>query len=72
MEQTGIVKVRLRINAKGEFLNVEVVEPSPYEALNRAALDLVNGLGKFKPLPSSYRGSGEFDFPIRYSIERGS
>ncbi len=71
MEQTGVVTVRLKINARGEFISVEVVEASDYALLNQAATDLITKLGQFKPLPTVYRGSGEFIVPINYQLGQG-
>lgn len=71
MEQTGTVVVRLKINAAGEFVKVEVIKPSQHAVLNKAAEDLLTDLKKFKPLPSSYRGNGEFEIPIHYFVEGG-
>lgn len=68
MEQTGTVKVRLKINPDGYFANVEVIEPSSHAILNRAARDLVTELRSFKALPESYRGSGLFIIPINYQL----
>ncbi len=69
MEQTGVVKVKLTIDAQGHFTEVEVVEPSSHEILNRAAKNLVTDLRKFKPLPSVYRGNGTFVIPINYQLQ---
>lgn len=71
MEQTGVVKVRLKINSNGQFTQVEVIEPSPHALLNQAAQDLVSELGSFKPLPKAYRGNGEFIVPINYQLGGG-
>lgn len=69
MEQTGVVKVKLTIDLKGNFTQVEVVEPSTHSILNRAAKNLVTDLRKFKPLPSVYRGNGTFVIPINYQLQ---
>ncbi len=69
MEQTGVVKVRLTIDLKGNFTQVEVVETSPHPILNRAAKNLVTDLRKFKPLPPVFRGDGQFVIPINYQLQ---
>ena len=66
MQQTGTVKLRLTINQDGLFTNIEVIEESDFDILNRAAKDLITELGSFKPLPKKFNGSKKFVVPIRY------
>lgn len=72
LEQTGTVKVLLKINPDGSFARIEVVEPSEYDTLNLAAKNLLSGLKSFKPLPQSFQGTGEFIVPINYQMDRES
>lgn len=65
---TGIVRIKLQINANGTFGEIQIVSPSPFHTLNQAAIDLLRQLGRFKPLPSNFEGEEEFIVPIAYRL----
>lgn len=66
--QQGQVLVSLRIWADGRVDDQKVVEPSPYNRLNRAALELVLQVEKFMPLPDESVPYAYFQLPIEYTI----
>lgn len=69
LRHSGVVQLRLVIAPDGTFSHVEILNPSPFETLNGAALQLVSGLKAFKPLPSDFKGDGEFIVPIAYRLK---
>ncbi len=69
MKHSGTVKIKLEIKTDGEFGEIKVVSPSPFNTLNTAAVDLLKGLGRFKPLPSEFKMKEEFIIPIAYQIK---
>jgi len=66
LKQSGVVIVRVRITTRGGFKNVEVTGPSSFPILNQAAINLLNKLGKFKPLPKKLKGDTQFTIPVSY------
>lgn len=69
LRHSGTVQLRLVIAPDGTFSHVEILTPSPFDTLNGAALKLVSGLKSFKPLPSDFKGDGEFVVPIAYRLK---
>lgn len=70
LKQSGVVVVRLKIDASGKFLNIEIEKPSSFPILNNAAEDLLRKLGGFKPPPSSLASVSDFTIPIAYISRR--
>ena len=68
LKHSGTVKLKLSISTDGEFGKIEVVSPSPFNTLNHAAVTLLKDLGRFKPLPKSFKGSEDFVIPIAYKL----
>ena len=68
LKQSGQVKIRLRIAKNGEFKKVQIASPCPHATLNQAALSLIRGLKKFKPLPSHFQLGDEFIIPMTYQL----
>lgn len=64
----GTVVVSLKINLDGSFSNIVVSRESSSPFLNEAALKLVEGVKKFKPLPKSLEKVALFKLPISYVI----
>ena len=52
---TGSLVLEVEILRNGELKSVKIVRPSPYSALNHAALAMVRGAAPFAPLPSVRR-----------------
>jgi protein TonB len=72
MKQTGVVKVKVHISADGEFHHVHLEEGCNHHILNKAAVDLIKKLGRFKPLPEPFNEGLDFVIPIQYKISRGT
>jgi protein TonB len=67
LKQSGSLQLNIVINENGQFENVSMAKTTPFPILNKAAIKLVNKLGKFKPLPGS-AGKRSFVIPIRYKL----
>lgn len=68
LQQSGTVMVKLQIAPTGEFRNIDILEPSPFESLNQAALHLLRNLKGFKPPPDDLKTAENFVVPIVYQI----
>ncbi|ASD65401.1 energy transducer TonB [Bdellovibrio bacteriovorus] len=69
MGQTGKVTMRFTLAQDGSLLTSEIVEKTPYDSLNQAALDLVKGIHGLKPFPQEIqRGSWSITVPIEYVL----
>ncbi len=69
MGQTGKVTMRFTLAQDGSLLTTEIVEKTPYDSLNQAALDLVKGIHGLKPFPQEIqRGSWSITVPIEYVL----
>ncbi|MGZ3694219.1 MAG: energy transducer TonB, partial [Bdellovibrionota bacterium] len=51
LRQEGSVEVGFVLRPDGKIDGAEIVAPSSHSTLNRAALQLVEAVGRFKPLP---------------------
>ncbi len=69
LKQSGTVTLRVKIYADGRFGNVEILNESPFDSLNQAAVDLLKSLGRFKPLPQSFESEENFVIPIAYRMD---
>ena|GEM_PF-3271608 len=69
--ETGKVIVQFFIAQDGRIENVSVTGPSTFERLNQAALQLVSGLEKYKPLPENLRAASlKIEVPIEYVLNQ--
>lgn len=69
MGQTGKVTVRFTLAQDGSLQDSEIIERTPYDSLNKAAQELVQGLDKLKPFPQEIqRTSWVITVPIEYSL----
>jgi periplasmic protein TonB len=68
LKQTGLVRLRVEIDRNGNFTHVELVEGSHHPSLNQAALELIRGLQRFKPLPQDLQPGADFMVPIAYQL----
>lgn len=48
---SGLVKVAFHLNQDGEITDPHVVRPCIHDVLNRAAVELVSNVGRFRPIP---------------------
>lgn len=69
-EQTGITTVSFVVEADGRIDQIRIVKGSGQPALDRAALDALRRLGRFKPIPLSIgRQSWPLRVPIRFDLK---
>lgn len=52
--QTGSVEVTFTVEANGRITNPRVTRPSPFQRLNASALETIEALKEFKPLPAEF------------------
>jgi TonB family protein len=75
LRETGRVVVRFLVALDGTIRSPEVLAGSGSERLNRAAVELVAGIGQFKPLPSEVLEVSpqmkdlKIDVPIEYLLQ---
>lgn len=67
LRQTGRVMVAFKVNSDGALSDVAIEAPAGSELLNRAALDLVKGAPRFKPLPDQMNEM-KVSLPIEYIL----
>lgn len=69
MRESGTVKVRFHVLKNGSIESVELISLSPFPRLNRATLDLIQGIRQYKPLPDAVeQASLEIELPVEYVI----
>lgn len=69
MGHTGKVLMRFTLAQDGSLQTTEIVEKTPYESLNKAAHELVQGIDKMKPFPEEIqKTSWVITVPIEYSL----
>ena len=68
--QQGQVTLRLKLNRAGQVLSVEIINPSPYQELNEAALLTVKQISKYPEIPAELKDSTlVLKIPINYRIQ---
>lgn len=69
LKEEGLVKIQIRLSKQGEIKSMELIAPSPYERLNKAALLALNRAAPFAPSP---QGIAEdpliIEVPIRFVV----
>lgn len=65
LKQFGKVIISLKINATGDAQEIKVIQKSKYALLNQAALELMQGIQSFPPLPKNL-DQLELEIPIEY------
>ncbi|AHI06602.1 siderophore-mediated iron transport protein [Bdellovibrio bacteriovorus W] len=69
MGHTGKVMMRFTLSSDGSLAASEVVEKTPYDSLNNAAVELVKGIDGIKPFPKEItRNAWVITVPIEYSL----
>ncbi len=72
LKQEGTVRVRFTIQQNGQIENVEVSESSRYSALDKSALEAVENMGRFQPIPGILnKKSWRIEIPIQYKLNPG-
>lgn len=51
LNQEGMIRVGFTVLADGRITNIHLVEPSAATALNQGAIDAIERVGQFKPIP---------------------
>ena len=67
--QAGNVRVAVVINRQGEIIGTNILEGSPYDLLNKEALDAVRRSAPFTALTDAISGAQfEFTVPMRWTL----
>lgn len=71
LRQEGAVEISFLLRPDGKIEDTNVTQPSPHETLNRAALQLVEAVGRFKPLPTELQKlvGWRVSVPIEYRLK---
>lgn len=68
-KQEGSMRIAITVNRKGEVINMEWLEESKYDRLNRAAWEAVLAAAPFPPMPDALPGQRfEFSAPISFEM----
>lgn len=66
-EEARRLLMRITIESNGALSNLEILRPSPIEALNESAITAINAAAPFKPLPSSW-GLDRVHIPLVFEV----
>ncbi len=67
--QQGKVVLELTINRAGGLQSVKLSEPSPFEELNQAAIDIVRSINRYPPLPADFLPQElRLKIPVEYRL----
>lgn len=67
--ETGQVQLSFKLRKNGEITEIKILQSSPYQQLNEAALNTVQKLGKFKPVPDEIsKGDWNVILPIEFKV----
>ncbi len=69
-EEEGHVLLELTIGQDGSIANLQLLKTSPFEALNRSALESIRRAGPYAPLPSSWSRPIRVRVPVNFSLDR--
>ncbi|MGE3260694.1 MAG: energy transducer TonB [Bacteriovoracia bacterium] len=71
LRQEGLVEVGFLVRPDGQIAETGIVKPSSHSSLNKAALQLVEAVGKFKPLPAELKKAlgWRVSVPIEYRLQ---
>jgi protein TonB len=67
-EEEGRVIIGMRINPDGSVADVHIDVPSPFESLNRAALDTMRVVGKLPPPPTVNHSALRLRIPLNFEL----
>jgi protein TonB len=69
LRQTGRVVVNFKVSSSGDLSDIRLEQPSESAALNRAAVQLVEGASRFKPFPPETPSRElQLSLPIEYIL----
>ncbi len=70
LKEQGLVKVVISLNQKGDLLQAQLVQASPHDRLNEAALKAIRKAGPFGEFPKEVnRPKWNIAVPIRFSVQ---
>lgn len=71
LRQEGLVEVGFLVHPDGQIAEMGIVKASEHSSLNAAALQLVEAVGKFKPLPAELKKAlgWRVSVPIEYRLQ---
>jgi len=71
LKQQGRVIVSFLITKEGTFKNISLKDSSKFKKLNKAALELLNNISRFEPIPDELeKNKWVIEIPINYKILR--
>lgn len=71
LNQTGKVYLNFTIAKNGSIENIVIMEKSKYRRLNKAAVEIINKIKQFEPIPEElHKSSWNITVPILYQIIR--
>ena len=69
--QEGSIVLKVTVNKKGELVEMDYEEKTPYSSLNKEAKDALSSAAPFDPLPEGIPSDTlEFTIPIRFQIPK--
>ena len=71
LHQVGTVSVGFHVTSSGEFQKIHLKKGCDCGHLDQAALELIKGLKRFKPLPKALGKGQDFVVPIQYTMTKG-
>ncbi|MGB7401421.1 MAG: energy transducer TonB [Arcobacter sp.] len=71
LNQTGKVYLNFTISKNGDIVNIKIMEKSKYKRLNNAAIEIINKIKHFEPIPQELnKSSWNITVPVLYQIIR--
>jgi len=71
LNQTGKVYLNFTIAKNGNIQNISIIEKSKYKRLNKAAMEIINKIKQFEPIPEElHKSSWNITVPVLYQIIR--
>jgi protein TonB len=68
LKHVGVVEIALTLDEEGNFKDIHIKKPSSFDTLNKAALDLIKSLKKFKPIPQDMSQTIAVYIPLHYHL----
>lgn len=69
-EEEGKVVVAMTLARDGSLIDAKVEQPSSFSRLNQAALQTIQNIGRFPPIPETIPVPLHLHVPIQFRIER--
>ncbi len=69
LRETGRVMVRFQVLRDGQIEGIELASGSSFQRLNQAAIELIKGIGKYRPIPGELVADKlTLELPIEYIL----